>query len=75
MFIFFYPPANDNTLSCPVLTAPANGGIDIASTRVGAMVTYTCREGYVLDGSSQRECLDNGMSGVWSGTLPTCNRK
>lgn len=68
-------PADNDTLSCPVLTAPDNGAIDIDSTRVGAEVSLSCGEGYVLEGSSERTCLDNGTSAVWSGTLGTCNRE
>ena len=32
-------------------------------------VSFTCRSGFILVGSSQRTCLRNG---TWSGEEPTC---
>ena len=51
---------------------PTNGRTFGSSTNVGAIVTHTCNEGFVLDGANRRECLSNGS---WSEPLPSCNRK
>ena len=57
---------------CESLNNPTNGEVVInASTRVvGSVATYTCDDGFLLSGSDERECQDNGM---WSGPEPLCN--
>ena len=52
--------------SCP--SAPAFGYVTRCST---SSVTYNCRSGYRLSGSSSRVCLSTGR---WSGTAPRCIR-
>ena len=37
----------------------------------GGQATYSCNNGYVLEGKSKRTCLSNG---VWSGKEPTCEQ-
>ena len=65
--------ADDGTVSCPLLMSPQGGAITITSTRVGARVTFTCTtSGFVLQGSAERVCQDNG---TWSGVQPTCERE
>ena len=39
---------------------------------VGSTVTYSCKAGYTLNGSSTITCKANGQ---WSGKAPECNRK
>ena len=34
----------------------------------GSVATYTCASGYVIEGTSMRECTCDG----WSGRDPTC---
>ena len=46
--------------------------IDISSTQVNASVMFECDNGYLLEGSSERVCMENMM---WTGTQPVCNRK
>lgn len=36
----------------------------------GQMVKYTCDTGYVLEGPTNRMCLENGN---WSDVVPKCN--
>ncbi|XP_004424389.1 PREDICTED: complement C2 [Ceratotherium simum simum] len=54
-----------------------NPGISVGVVRTGSRfglgdkVRYRCSSNLVLTGSSERECLDNG---VWSGTEPICRQ-
>ena len=41
-------------------------------TTYNSVVTYTCNTGYTRQGSNRRTCQSNGL---WSGSLPRCNRK
>ncbi|XP_069128762.1 sushi, von Willebrand factor type A, EGF and pentraxin domain-containing protein 1-like [Argopecten irradians] len=47
----------------------ANGSPSTFKTEYDSVVTFTCRSGYVLFGSSERRCLE---SGLWSGPSPVC---
>ena len=63
--------------TCLDLTVQANGmisyNIGTASQRpVGTVATYTCDTGYTLIGGTTRTCVNGG---VWSGSVPTCQRK
>ena len=50
----------------PVLTNGSPGTPDM--TTLGGTVTYSCKSGYILSGSTTVTCL---ASGSWS-TRPTC---
>ena len=42
----------------------------------GATATYSCNEGYYLNGVSTRTCGDGtGTMGSWSGSAPSCDGK
>ena len=56
-------------LLCPVLGNIANGAVTVTSRTVGSRATYTCNDGYRLQGDRQRECQRNGR---WSGQEPVC---
>ena len=47
----------------------ANGAVNVTSRTVGSRATYTCNDGYRLQGDKQRECQRNGQ---WSGQEPVC---
>ena len=60
-------------VSCgPAPDAPANGQQSGSGTTYGSTVTYTCNQGYTLQGDSKRTCLANGQ---WSGVTTNCSRK
>ena len=60
-------------VTCPTLTDPTNGIVDVPSNNLESTATYACDTGYNLTGgSSIRTC---GSDGVWSGSDPTCTCK
>ncbi|KAJ8038235.1 Sushi, von Willebrand factor type A, EGF and pentraxin domain-containing protein 1 [Holothuria leucospilota] len=56
---------------CPTLTVPLNGNMVVNPPvrTIGAEVTYSCNDGYVLSGQRNRICQANK---TWSGTEPMC---
>ena len=70
-------PALFNTLHfsvsmCSNLEPPQNGNIVTTSTQFGGRATYSCTEGYQLEGDEVRTCQANGF---WSGSAPFCSSK
>ena len=59
-------------VNCGDPGTPANGNTFITTTTFDSVVNHTCNEGFILNGASQRTCLENSS---WSDSLPTCNRK
>ena len=57
---------------CGPLDAPNDGSVSISGTIVGSTATYTCNDGFRLQGQSTRTCQTNGE---WSGSAPICQRK
>ncbi|XP_078686179.1 uncharacterized protein LOC144918925 isoform X3 [Branchiostoma floridae x Branchiostoma belcheri] len=59
-------------VECPYRMAPVNGAQSSEGPYYsGDQVTYSCDEGYELDGSTSATCLPNTM---WSDDVPTCQR-
>ena len=58
----FHSPSDN----CPCPSAPANGSVTDCS---GAIVTFSCNEGFVLSAASQQTCQSDGR---WSGQAPSC---
>ena len=54
---------------CGSLLAPANGLVNVSTTVFNSTATYSCNDGYSLEGDSTRTCL---ASGLWSGRSPQC---
>ncbi|XP_078686191.1 IgGFc-binding protein-like isoform X4 [Branchiostoma floridae x Branchiostoma belcheri] len=58
-------------LPCPYLMAPANGALSDDGPYVYLdVVTFTCDEGYSLNGASSVTCL---ATQLWSDVVPTCD--
>ena len=55
---------------CGSLPPPENGNVDASTTTVGSVATYSCSNGFLISGDSQRNCQ---MDGFWSGSAPTCS--
>ncbi|CAI8000473.1 Sushi, von Willebrand factor type A, EGF and pentraxin domain-containing protein 1, partial [Geodia barretti] len=55
---------------CSNLEPPQNGNIVTTSTQFGGKATYSCTEGYQLEGDEVRTCQANGF---WSGSAPFCS--
>ena len=67
-----YRPPNCDPIECGELPAPANGRVALSNgTRFGSRGTYTCNQGFELEGAASRMCES---SGSWSGSAPTCMR-
>jgi CUB/sushi domain-containing protein len=59
-----------STTDCGELTEPENGLLSLPrGTTYGQTAVFTCKTGYILSGSTQLQCLQDGF---WSGTPPTC---
>ena len=64
---------------CSTLNEIANGLIAYSSDTVspfdfGTTATYSCDEGFFLEGNSTQTCEGDGsrVDGVWSGSAPVC---
>ncbi|XP_070552541.1 uncharacterized protein [Ptychodera flava] len=60
---------------CPSIQAPISGGIQCNGYMVGAACSFTCNDGYVLEGSESRTCeLAAGTDvAYWNGTQTRCD--
>ncbi len=56
-------------VTCPALSDPTNGMVDVPNNNFGTVATFTCDNGYTLTGGSFRVCQNDG---TWSGSAPTC---
>ena len=55
--------------SCARLRSPDNGDVDQTSSEIESVATYSCFDGFSLQGSQTRRCERDGR---WSGSAPTC---
>ena len=77
-----YVALQNSAIECAALSI-ANGVIefemdadDMAPYDHGATATYSCNEGFHLNGVSTRTCGDGtGTMGSWSGSAPSCDGK
>ena len=57
---------------CGILSVPMNGSLTGSDTTFPNEVTFSCDEGFILNGSSVRRCLSDGS---WSGIQTSCEGK
>ena len=56
---------------CPELTGFENGDIQLTDENFyDSVATFSCNEGYLINGGSIRRC----EAGGWSGATPICER-
>ena len=58
-------------VECGDLLAPSNGDVLVSTPEFGSTATYSCNDGYTLEGVTTRTCL---ASGSWSDSAPTCEK-
>ena len=58
-------------VTCSKLPHPENGNVSWNSTDFNSIASYSCNEGFVLNGIPQRVCQ---ASGYWSDRPPQCSR-
>ncbi|XP_078678426.1 uncharacterized protein LOC144914449 [Branchiostoma floridae x Branchiostoma belcheri] len=63
-----------HTVPCPSLTAPAHGAMSSPGPHYDQdVVTFTCNQGYELDGVTSVTCeADSKTKVAWSDPVPTC---
>ncbi len=66
VMVLFFPAV----VTCPTLTNPDNGMVDVPSNNFESIATYACGTGYMLTGDVIRVCE---VTGDWSGTASTCD--
>ncbi|XP_052242373.1 fibropellin-1-like [Dreissena polymorpha] len=59
------------TCDCGSLVNPVNGEVTYTDTVINNVATYTCADGYRLQGSALRTCV-SGSPAIWSPTAPIC---
>ena len=63
-------------VTCPNPLAPANRGVTITGSNIGATATYTCDPGFELDGDDTATCTDNGDgTASFQPDTPVCQGK
>ena len=70
--LFVHTASAAATVECGRIDSPVDGRVVLSGGRVpGAVATYSCLGGYVLEGTSTRICLHTGR---WSDREPTCSK-
>ena len=59
-------------IACPELMNPENGQVDNNGMTENSTATYSCDNGYTLNGPLTRTCSSDG---VWSESEPSCQSK
>lgn len=58
---------------CPILRVPQKGSVshsaDSFEAEIGVTVTFTCEQGYIVEGATDIECKRGGH---WSSNVPNC---
>lgn len=69
MTYFLWLCLTPTVVQCPSLSSPSNGRVRVSGRTPGSEARYSCNEGYQLEGSVTRRCLNEG---VWSSQEPIC---
>ena len=70
--LFVHTASAAATIECGRIDPPVDGRVVLSGGREpGAVATYSCHVGYVLEGTSIRTCLHSGR---WSDREPTCSK-
>ena len=64
-----------SVLLCPALSNPANGRVTVTTRSIGSVATYSCNEGYSLEGDESRTCEEIESRAVWFSQEPRCVRE
>ncbi|KAI5627606.1 hypothetical protein C0J50_12841 [Silurus asotus] len=58
-------------VQCPVIETPQDGSVSCTdqTLRLGSVCSFSCSEGFILEGASSTECT---KTGEWSADLPKC---
>ncbi len=59
-------------VTCSSLSAPNNGAMSGSAVTYQSVITFSCKTGYNIGGSSSRTCQADG---TWSGTTVSCASK
>lgn len=57
-------------INCGELDGPRFGRVSFDNTLLGALATYSCDNGFILEGNRLRMC---GSDGLWAGDPPMCS--
>ena len=49
--------------------SPENGQVSVGEVTFGSVATYSCDDGFILNGIATRTCTSDG---TWSGDNPSC---
>ncbi len=62
---------------CNTPSDPFNGkvNLNVQNLIVGAVVAFSCDPGYSLVGNVSITCEQEGVVGMWSNDIPTCDGK
>lgn len=71
-YILYFSVVLRSVVDCGHPGVPDNGAVQLSATTFDSVATFQCNQGYLLVGSTRRECQSNGQ---WSGTQPVCNGK
>ena len=56
-------------VDCGNHSQPENGEVSMSTSTLDSMANFSCKKGFILQGSSTRECLKNRS---WSGIAALC---
>ncbi|CAH1774074.1 unnamed protein product, partial [Owenia fusiformis] len=60
-------------IKCDKLKSPDDGNVTFTSgVSLGSVATLSCNDGYTLEGSNTRTCVQNGIQGTWTGIQAKC---